>query len=120
MNDYISREAALNIFQMWRSDLTQQIEDSVAFPHIRSDFKVCRTQVDDCIHAVRAIPAADVRPVVRGKWIPYRPDCRPVCDWKCSACGYDPDLGTQPFFDFCPNCGAGMKEVNSGDTRTQG
>jgi hypothetical protein len=67
----------------------------------------------DVNYFIMNAPAADVRPVVRGKWITYRPDCRPVCDWKCSACGYDPDLGWQPFFNYCPNCGADMREAAS-------
>ncbi len=47
--------------------------------------------------------AADVRPVVRGKWIEY-----PIADGmnQCSLCG------VLRFGDsnFCPNCGAEMKE----------
>ena len=52
------------------------------------------------------IPAADVRPVVRGKWRPYSP----LTDtYECDKCGYqviDENFRT----NFCPNCGADMRE----------
>jgi len=48
------------------------------------------------------IPDADVRPVRYGKWEKH--------GWsiKCSECGYDMPFATR---NFCPNCGAGMKEA---------
>jgi len=48
------------------------------------------------------IPAADVRPVVHGKWIKVK---YPL--YECSVCGavYQ-DVGYG--FNFCPNCGARM------------
>mgnify|MGYP007130712014 CR=1 FL=1 len=52
--------------------------------------------------AVLRIPAADVRPVVRGKW---------GKDGDCPVCGcqpwYERDIHT---LNFCPNCGADMRE----------
>ena len=52
----------------------------------------------------------DVRPVVRGKWIkPTRvPDS--MLD-ECSVCGFDTGAYT---FNFCPNCGADMREESNG------
>lgn len=48
------------------------------------------------------IPAADVRPVARGKWITVMYHL-----YECSECGaaYQ-DVGYG--FNFCPNCGARM------------
>ena len=58
------------------------------------------------IDAVATIPAADVRPVVRGKWRLYSP----LTDtYECDKCGYqviDESFRT----NFCPNCGADMRE----------
>lgn len=55
---------------------------------------------------INSIPAADVRPVVRGKWRPYSP----LTDtYECDKCGYqviDESFRT----NFCPNCGADMRE----------
>ena len=50
---------------------------------------------------VEAIPAADVVPVVRGKWL--ESDCGPL--QKCSICKATGWYG----FYFCPNCGAKME-----------
>lgn len=51
---------------------------------------------------IDSIPAADVRPVVRGRWkynlgdnIPYCSECMMPQDSECN---------------FCPNCGADMRE----------
>lgn len=60
MGDYISREAAIRFFNGWVDDLDKQIDDSVNYPHLRSDYKVCKTQLLDCIHAIKEMPAADV------------------------------------------------------------
>ncbi len=54
--------------------------------------------------AINAIPAADVAPVVHGRWDNldgYK--TRRVC----SMCGWDvPEYGK--FYSYCPNCGAKM------------
>ena len=75
---------------------------------------------DDVVDRLFAIPAADVRPVVRGKWLPdydYTeydydgstplPEPQKFQDgWQCSLCGaYEPST-----VNFCPNCGADMRE----------
>jgi len=61
-----------------------------------------------------SIPAADVRPVVRGKWIDRDDDYYGWNMWACSACGEEfvltegtPDMND---YHFCPNCGAKMEE----------
>ena len=54
------------------------------------------------------VPAADYRPVVRGKWLHEGSDV-----WRCSQCGY----GIMPWNagqNFCPNCGADMRGVDNG------
>lgn len=50
------------------------------------------------------VPAADVQPVRRGKWIDHQEGC-----WiyaKCSECETVHDVRS----NFCPNCGARMEE----------
>ena len=56
---------------------------------------------DACLDAIDSIPAADVRPAVRGRWeynpgdnIPYCSECMMPQDSECN---------------FCPNCGADMR-----------
>lgn len=57
-----------------------------------------------CLNNIKSIPAAYVRPVVRGKWITVMYHL-----YECSECGaaYQ-DVGYG--FNFCPNCGAMMEE----------
>lgn len=52
--------------------------------------------------------AADVRPVVRGRWENFRG--KPRCS-KCKA------VWPEDYYDhnFCPNCGADMREGNSNE-----
>ena len=86
MADYISREAALD-FHIPTYDLNISVQDE-------------RVLGDRFEEFLNSIPAADVRPVVRGKWIKikYRSICR-----DCSFRGF-------ASWNFCPNCGADMRE----------
>ena len=52
-------------------------------------------------------PAADVRPVVRGKWRPHKTKTWKNW-WKCSACDYVSEH--KAHHNYCPNCGARMEE----------
>ena len=54
---------------------------------------------------LKTIPAADAKEVVRGKWVGQSSDYEDFCE--CSICGhYQDDVS-----DFCPSCGADMREV---------
>ena len=58
---------------------------------------------------------ADVRPVVRGEWsgdYDGYADGFPVYDmWSCSHCGKQFDeWDERPTWNYCPNCGADMRE----------
>lgn len=75
---------------------------------------------DEIIDALENIPAADVAPVVHGRWewfyeetgTPFTGYER-ECGWRCSHCleelpdDYD-DPDDIPTFRFCYNCGAKM------------
>ena len=64
---------------------------------------------DDVVDRISSIPAADVRPVVRGfnvrKAYPSLFECS-QCGWGCDDTYYC----DTPTFKFCPNCGAMMEE----------
>lgn len=59
---------------------------------------------DSAVDALRYAPAADVAPVVHGRWeIVDGTKTRRIC----SKCGWDvPEYGK--FYSYCPNCGAKM------------
>ena len=86
MAEYIEREAAL---------------EAAKKSHLYFDIKPI----------INSISAAEVRPVVRGKWKKKNDD---VCYWfECSVCGQRPpwnEWGTEWQSPFCPNCGAMMEE----------
>ena len=84
--DYISREYVLKC-----------MEDSYKSAGISAEAKAKMTRW------LNKAPAADVRPVVRGKWvyndgdnIPYCSECMMPQDSECN---------------FCPTCGAKMEET---------
>ena len=66
-------------------------------------------RVPDC----PLVPAADVRPVVSGKWTDHR-TIEHDGNWYCSACGKEITIYMGPDrpdrYRFCPNCGADMRE----------
>lgn len=57
------------------------------------------------LRRVRSAPAADVVPVVRGRWKRMKAY---HTEYVCSECG---DIWPDFRSDYCPNCGARMEEV---------
>lgn len=61
-------------------------------------------------HRIFNIPAADVRPVVRGRW-------EPISDggyWRCTSCAEPTEaFGAKRLYRFCPFCGADMREAET-------
>ena len=78
------------------------------------------TGLADCIASeILSLPAADVAPVVHGKWIGEGDgyaDGELVFDvWHCSECDYCIDDGTddpETLPKYCPGCGALMDGGN--------
>ena len=48
-------------------------------------------------------PAADVAPVVHGRWVPFHSEAAGDIQY-CSAC----EIGFAAKTDYCPHCGAKM------------
>jgi hypothetical protein len=95
-DDYISREAALNAMLEFAEFYSCEIHNA-----------------EECvIEYMNAIPAADVKPVVRGKWKLLEGGAG-----RCSNCKsvlkdvWDYD-GSDP---FCSECGADMREVSTSE-----
>ena len=83
--------------------MAEFIDREVAKAKIREKFKFVPARIE-INEVLNSIPRADVRPVVRGKWIDHQEG-----RWiyaKCSECGTVHDVRS----NFCPNCGADMRE----------
>ena len=93
MSDYISREAAVKIAQKYGL-----VNGSALGRH---------TGLADCIAIeIEGLPAADVEPVRRGRWIvPPPPDAYTYCKVVCSECH---KVAGKHKTVYCPNCGAKM------------
>lgn len=91
MAEYIGREALRKVLENWR-DAHADVDDEQG----------CGL-LEDVIWEVDAQPAADVAPVVHGRWVSKN-------EWTfvCSNCDY---VDAYPFddrYNYCPNCGAKM------------
>ena len=91
MAEYIDRQAALEILTQYdRAHIKQKGKPILGIACMVVD--------------IEDIPAADVRPVRRGKWVDH-----PRWKWiyaECSECEVVSDVKS----NFCPNCGADMRE----------
>lgn len=79
MAEYIDREAA---------------EDAVGEAHLKGL---------NPLWELRDVPAADVAPVVHGRWMPFHSETAGDIQY-CSAC----EIGFDAKTDYCPHCGAKM------------
>ena len=90
MAEYINREAAIRALL---NDAPEQVSYS-------------REDAADCI---RYMDAADVAPVVHGRWVEQEKYAFGVM-YDCSICG-NRILDNGHSWNYCPNCGARMDEV---------
>ena len=92
MAEYIKRENVL-------AEIDEFVKQNIAhgFPVDVFDIEMMKKMVEK-------LPAADVAPVVHGRW---------VYGCQCSVCGdrHGPyNSRHKPYYNFCPNCGAKMDE----------
>lgn len=83
--------------------LLKDLEAAYIYPPVKEAYATAARRVDE-------IKAADVQPVRSGKWLHSKENYGFIV---CSQCGHeaywDTDYGQQ-LFDYCPYCGARMKQ----------
>lgn len=93
MAEYIEREALREILDGWR-DAHADVDDVHG----------CGL-LEDVICEVDAQTAADVAPVVHGRWVTHYRSGTTVAEGYVSTCC---DMWNNRKSDYCPNCGAKM------------
>ena len=63
---------------------------------------------------VRNLTAANVKPIVQGKWEKGRQRGILGNEYKCSFCSYQIIMEEKDKYNYCPNCGADMRETDNG------
>lgn len=73
--------------------------------------KYWSTGMEAAASACEKFPAADVAPMVRGRWIPAEPESDVI--FICSKCETEIstswDYDQAEMWNYCPNCGAKME-----------
>ena len=109
MTEYIDREAAIKLVSDACAECREGCEE---FDGIYADCNQCI--MHSVVKGLPTIPAAEVRPVVHGKWIEAHAisghDFR-----RCSECGTYIEsvyFANDYNVNFCPCCGADMRRVD--------
>lgn len=136
MNDYISRQAVLDLIyeqQAFYENERKESEDYGSEMECVGSLNALTAMED----GLSDIPAANVRPVVYGEWVwseewdnhPETHSCELIsCGWYCSECGielgeyltkatgeyiYLDDDYEKPKLKYCPHCGAYLVKKNN-------
>ena len=104
MDEYISRKAAIAYIR------EQAEERQKAFEELGGESGIYADAYNDLAEDFYSIPAADVAPVVHGR---FEPCFDENGNWrqgfaKCSNCGKEYYAQVINHFGYCPNCGAKM------------
>lgn len=100
MAEYIDREAAVKAFKNFDAGRADSPPFTLLTPEEFAEY-------------LYELPAADVAPVVHGRFVHDGPRFVGGVDWwHCSNCG-GLASGAETRFDYCPHCGAIMDGGNS-------
>nr|DAP25991.1 MAG TPA: zinc-ribbon domain protein [Caudoviricetes sp.] len=106
MAEYISRKAAIAYIR------EQSEECQKAFEELGGESGIYADAYNDLAEDFYSIPAADVAPVVHGRWVsPHWNNSNYCCN--CSECGGEAmhkeyRWNSKSIYPICPKCGARM------------
>lgn len=100
MPEYVDKEKAIDLF--YSIDPENDGSDGCTTALVSDDYTS-----EEIEEMLSLLPAADVAPVVHGKW-EYEPETiNTYAVLKCSECGWwTLDLSIDRAYHYCPNCGA--------------
>jgi hypothetical protein len=103
MDEYIKREAAIAYIR------EQSEECQKAFEEFGGESGIYADAYNDLAEDFHSIPAADVAPVVHGRW-EYTPQTfNTLGQIRCPFCAWwSLDQSIDGIYKYCPNCGAKM------------
>ena len=99
MDEFISRKAAIAYIR------EQSEECQKAFEELGGESGIYADAYNDLAEDFYSIPAANVAPVVHGRWITHYRSGTTVAEGYVSTCC---DMWNNRKSDYCPNCGAKM------------
>lgn len=94
--------------------MAEYIEKQLVLSKSQQDYLEGRYDYDDfvLVSDIESIPPADVRPVVRGRWIVHMYEMFPADSTiECDQCHEEQSAFISD--SFCPNCWADMREVGT-------
>lgn len=101
IDEFISRKAAIAYIR------EQSEECQKAFEELGGESGIYADAYNDLAEDFYSIPAADVAPVVHGRWAHLGGD-----EWCCSVCGFvitTEGSWDKPIKKYCEDCGAKME-----------
>lgn len=107
MAEYIEREDTINSKPEGRNQEQSGKEE------YNKGWNDCRRYF---VQIIESQTAADVAPVVHGRWIRFKEHDSCYVHMRCSECSaYWSDPSHADSFRYCPNCGAKMDEEEHND-----
>ena len=103
MAKYLELEAAIAYIR------EQSEECQKAFEELGGESGIYADAYNDLAEDFYSIPAADVAPVVHGRWVTHYRSGTTVAEGYVSTCC---DMWNNRKSDYCPNCGAKMNGGN--------
>ena len=108
MSDLISKQAAIDVLTE-NKEMINAVLDSLTLDYnTRRNEEQRRGQINEDIETIKALPSAQAERKT-GRWFSdvayYDEDGCPCIVSRCSECGE-----AYPESNFCPNCGARMKD----------
>ena len=109
MDEYVKKDEVIKLIREDKVEITPSLLKIAMFAapngySAEDCYKAMNNTYDRHIKEIRNLPGADVRPVVRGRWLHKETTDNFHVVGQCSVCKERKRID-----NFCPNCGADMR-----------